>query len=362
MGRTAWLVVLAACGVAPGAGAQRVTVGLTGSGLDFDSASATLKTGGALVGLDFRGARSAAFLTGAASAFEGGTSWSLGASGSTLTAPLDAGGAVLGEFAGSAQGSLLALEETAWFGVVSASANLHVRGRSVGAWGGALGQAGGNTAIDVSTTAAGPAGGVWFQLKQVVATASGSVLQIRGEWVPEAVARVRGSGGPLDVQANVGHRPARLGLNAVTWANLEVVAWLTPSVGLATSVGSFPPELIQRLPGGRYVSLRLQWTNRRRQVHEPTPQSPAPLLHEEGGVLLLELAGAERVELMGDWTNWQPVPLVRRDRGRWAVEPMPGRGTWRYAIRVDGGRWDAPPGAVRVDDGFGGTVAVVVVP
>jgi hypothetical protein len=68
--------------------------------------------------------------------------------------------------------------------------------------------------------------------------------------------------------------------------------------------------------------------------------------------------GAARVELMGDFTDWTPVCLVRLPRGKgaapadadaaWGVElgDRP-RAVHRVNIRVDGAAWRPPPGSQR---------------
>lgn len=74
----------------------------------------------------------------------------------------------------------------------------------------------------------------------------------------------------------------------------------------------------------------------------------------------LEAPDAERVELTGDFTGWEPVAMRPTD-GRWVVE-MPVRpGVHHFGFRVDG-RWHVPPDAPgRVDDEWGRVNATLVV-
>jgi hypothetical protein len=60
------------------------------------------------------------------------------------------------------------------------------------------------------------------------------------------------------------------------------------------------------------------------------------------------------VEIMGDFTSWQPVRLARQGDGWWTASlPIP-RGTHQMNVRVDGGAWGVPPGLTTVKDEFGG--------
>lgn len=64
----------------------------------------------------------------------------------------------------------------------------------------------------------------------------------------------------------------------------------------------------------------------------------------------------------GDFTDWNPVAMVRSD-GHWTVTLAVVPGFHHYAFRSADGRWFVPesvPG--RRDDGFGGHVAVLLVP
>jgi 1,4-alpha-glucan branching enzyme len=70
---------------------------------------------------------------------------------------------------------------------------------------------------------------------------------------------------------------------------------------------------------------------------------------------------AERVEIAGDFTRWAPLTLERLPGGWWQLRVPTRAGTHRVSVRVDGGRWLAPPGLPPVLDEFGGTVGLLVV-
>jgi hypothetical protein len=75
----------------------------------------------------------------------------------------------------------------------------------------------------------------------------------------------------------------------------------------------------------------------------------------------LRAPGAGSVEIMGDFTDWEPVPLQKSGRDEWkAAIPIPS-GTHRINLRVNQGPWGVPPGMPVLDDDFGGVVGVLVV-
>lgn len=74
-------------------------------------------------------------------------------------------------------------------------------------------------------------------------------------------------------------------------------------------------------------------------------------------------AEAETVAVAGDFSRWEPIPLVqRRGDGRavWSGIVAVPRGEHRYMFVVDGNRWVTDPLATAVrDDGFGNRNAIL---
>jgi hypothetical protein len=71
--------------------------------------------------------------------------------------------------------------------------------------------------------------------------------------------------------------------------------------------------------------------------------------------------GGARVEMMADFTEWQPVPLVR-DGDVWRVTRAITPGLHRIALRVDGGEWLVPRNLPRSEDELVGAVGLINVP
>jgi hypothetical protein len=64
---------------------------------------------------------------------------------------------------------------------------------------------------------------------------------------------------------------------------------------------------------------------------------------------------------MGDFTDWEPTPLLPDGVGRWTLPVTLAPGVHHLNVRFDGAEWTVPEGTVAVDDGFGGRVGLFVV-
>ena len=77
----------------------------------------------------------------------------------------------------------------------------------------------------------------------------------------------------------------------------------------------------------------------------------------------IEIHGVKgaRVELMADFTDWNPV-VLERDGDVWRTERTVSAGLHRIALRVDDGEWIAPANLPHVNDDLGGVVGLITVP
>jgi hypothetical protein len=98
-------------------------------------------------------------------------------------------------------------------------------------------------------------------------------------------------------------------------------------------------------------------------VRVPAPAPPPTEI--SGGRVTIRVPVSESeagLFVAGDFTGWRPVAMTRSGQ-HWTVTLPVGPGFYHYAFRTANGRWFVPgsvPG--RRDDGFGGHVAVLVVP
>lgn len=77
--------------------------------------------------------------------------------------------------------------------------------------------------------------------------------------------------------------------------------------------------------------------------------------------LRVRAAGAKSIEVMGDFTEWEAQPLVRRGDVFERTLPL-SSGLHRLLIRLDGGAWRTAVNTPAVDDDYGGRVGLLVVP
>jgi 1,4-alpha-glucan branching enzyme len=70
---------------------------------------------------------------------------------------------------------------------------------------------------------------------------------------------------------------------------------------------------------------------------------------------------ATKVELMGDFTDWQPVEMARQNSTRWRVRLAAEPGVHYLNVRYDGGIWQPPPRANVIHDEFGKETGVLLI-
>ena len=165
------------------------------------------------------------------------------------------------------------------------------------------------------------------------------------------------------------------GTFTVTWP-VFLDSWAT------LSLGSYPADLVQSLPAGRFMAFALRLPNGRLPtVHRPPPLPPPPRPRTPDLPVSLRLAmvtgpaldstdlrevrvwapGASVVELMADFVDWIPVPLVRQPNGEWRGYYRIAPGLHRVNLRLDGTDLDVPENWPQEKDEFLGTVSLVLV-
>lgn len=174
------------------------------------------------------------------------------------------------------------------------------------------------------------------------------------------------SGEAFDVLAFAGVRGAMPGLPREhdVWGGLTATLWLTPSAALMISGGRHASDVLQGLPGGDHLTIGLRLARNRARII-PEPALRTPLIYDastaETGGIAFEVEGVRTVEIAGDWNAWSAEPLERDPEGRWILPSGLPPGIHRFNLRVDGERWIVPEGFPSTDDGFGGTVGLLII-
>lgn len=179
---------------------------------------------------------------------------------------------------------------------------------------------------------------------------------------------------------------ARLGTGGGEGVYGEAVAivYLSRKLGLTFAAGRYPTDPTRGSVSGRYASLGLRvasfYAPRAPRTDPAIPYPPAvpvasslgtdghlttaqlSLESTFGGNQLVVVAPmATLVEIMGDFTDWQPVAL-RQTKGKWRLDGRLPSGLRRLNVRIDGGPWGVPLGATILQDDFDQTVGTIVVP
>jgi hypothetical protein len=149
------------------------------------------------------------------------------------------------------------------------------------------------------------------------------------------------------------------------WGALEIAGTVHRAVGIEIAAGRYPPD-----PTGFTEGLYLQAGVR---LYAWRPPRPAPAFPAGRPALVADVRGPDSVRVMvrlatparvvaiaGDWSGWEPMPMTRAGDGWVAMLRLPA-GIHKYAILADGA-WTLPTGVIGMDDGFGGTVGILVVP
>lgn len=187
--------------------------------------------------------------------------------------------------------------------------------------------------------------------------------------------------GPVDVLATIGGRAGATlpipGGDTRIWGGLTLSAWLASRTAVTAGVGSYPVDVTQGFPAGRYVTVGLRWGAARTATAAAQVEARrlAGVARRAGlqafqvrrvGETEIEVRvrapGAQRVQINGDLSRWTPVDLVQGGDGSWWAR-LPSRArVLELVVRVDGGPWLVPPGADEVVDEFGGRSGRLVLP
>ncbi len=153
------------------------------------------------------------------------------------------------------------------------------------------------------------------------------------------------------------------------WGSAQAAIWISSQLAAVAGGGREPAQPTRGLPARTFASLGVMlayWPIPRGVIPVETPASlvQAFELRPAGQTLqriTARIGGVETVEVMGDFTDWTPLPLMRRGRDHWELLVPMKAGVHQINMRIDGGQWIAPPGMPTMKDDFSGDVGVVVV-
>ena len=226
------------------------------------------------------------------------------------------------------------------------------------------------------TTLLGDIGG-WIRYGGTVVSVSAHPQQLQnGDLLTDWGATIERTFGRVSLSTNLGYRLGQSNRVELGWVSVGATFPINQRLLATASVGNYPADLFQRLPGAQFVSLSLRLPSRSRfpRRDDATATRPSQPTFAADGVILrvattdssmrvvrVRAPASERVELMANFTDWEPVALVRTPEGVWEITLHIKSGQHRLNVRLDGGDWVVPTNLARVTDEFGSVVGLLLV-
>jgi hypothetical protein len=182
----------------------------------------------------------------------------------------------------------------------------------------------------------------------------------------EVVFEARGGPNSLGVSWASRRLPEIPGAEVVAISTSGILQ-ITERVAVTASAGRQLADPLRGLPQAELLTSSLRVSIGRkplpvmprseiaRAIVEPAPGG--------GGELVVQVFASDTmlVEVAGDFSGWNPIPLVRESGvlvGRVRLAP----GKYHVAVRVNLGEWRSPRNLARVPDEYGGEAGIVIVP
>jgi hypothetical protein len=173
----------------------------------------------------------------------------------------------------------------------------------------------------------------------------------------------------LQLELGGGLRAGMRGIpDAAIWGSASATLWLAPRLALVAATGRALEDKVRGLPQTRYLSVSARVGLRSRILmplrrHIRTDGTPGIMISkvDDEHLITVRAQGASTVEVMGDFTDWEPLSLSLAG-DVWRVRHAMSAGSHRVAIRVDGGEWRVPANLPKSSEEFGMVVGVVSVP
>jgi len=282
-----------------------------------------------------------------------------------------------GELSLSGGGSSYADFASFWH--ATGEARLHFVAAGRGAW---IGGTGGRTSYGGAPRPVAVVGvGLWARRAQVTVAASATRSFVGDTTYSDLASTIHASGGRFELDASLAARVSSRGAGHGVHGEASATFTLGERAALFVSGGRYPTDPVSGSVAGRYASAGLRLRTalpRPRAIRDPRPLMRSPANGDGGasfsarlevrlapdgtGRVVVHAPAAATVEVAGDFTDWQPVVLLRTGEDVWESELHISSGVHRVNVRIDGGRWIAPAGTTRAEDEFGGEVGIVAVP
>jgi hypothetical protein len=176
--------------------------------------------------------------------------------------------------------------------------------------------------------------------------------------------------GRFGLNAAGGTRSGALLGGVATWGVAEARATVVSGVAIILAAGSYPADLVRGAPGYHFIGIGVRLSDAFR-VRRPSlttgrysALNGASDVMPDARTLRFTAPANAHVEIMADFTSWQPMPMIEVQPGLFQVTLADAlrSGPHRVNIRVDNGDWSVPRELPPVVDDFGGKAGALVVP
>jgi len=139
--------------------------------------------------------------------------------------------------------------------------------------------------------------------------------------------------------------------------------WTSETRAFTVSLSKLPPDFVRGADASSWLAVGMRFFESSPARSRAERARPIVLVSGTGSqrTLHVRAAGAHTVEIMADFTGWEPVTLAPGAAGfqrEFALTP----GTHRVVVRIDGTSWRPATNTPAVDDDLGGRVGLLVVP
>ena len=176
----------------------------------------------------------------------------------------------------------------------------------------------------------------------------------------------------IEIAGEGGHRvgePTDVRGDSRYWSSGSLTMWVAPRAAIVMGGGRQPSNPARGIPARTFGTLGM--TLAYAQTRYSVPVTDANLARVAAfeakpsgdGMqkIIVRVARVESVDVMGDFSDWSPLTMVRRGRDLWELSVPLSPGRHQINIRTDGGKWVAPPGLPKMNDMFSGEVGVLIV-
>ena len=281
-----------------------------------------------------------------------------------------------GEFSAAAGASRYVEFASFWHAV--GEARLHIIEAERGAWiSGTAGRASYGAAPRGVLAASA---GAWLRRAALTLRVSASLSRVGDTSYTDVESSAHAGWGQVTLDATLGGRVWSRGGGRGMYGETSAALALGERMALLLSGGRYPTDPISGSIAARYFAAAIR-------IHTAAPRhtisrdrtAPHGAGADGAGTstsarlevqvdrsrpvrLVVHVADAIRVEVAGDFTDWQPLALSRAGGGIWEVVLPITSGVHRIDVRIDGAAWIVPAGATRAPDDYGGDVGIFVVP